>query len=591
MTNNFKVLSDLEHIRHRFAMYGGSRDLQKEEVFLQGKFQKVAVVSGLLKVINEIIDNSVDEFIRTKGEHATMISVNARDGKITVKDNGRGIPNVKHDDKYQLQIAFTQARAGSNFDDDNREGAGMNGVGSAITFATSTTFNAKSTNNGLCVSMTSRNADNVKVTEKPDDGPTGTEVTFKPNYEFFGLEDMDENHLKMIEERIKGLAVSFPDITFKFNGRVVRTRAKDYFPETKSYKTEKAEFFIGKSEGNFETFSLINGLQVKSGSHIDFFTYQVISELREIIKKRKKQDIPPAKLKNHIRVFAVMTGFKALKFDSQTKERVTNSTAEVKEAIGDFDPAKFAQTLFKDKELIDDILAFLKFQEDRAAKKDLEKLNKVKKIKSDKYFPAVGTTERIFVVEGDSASGGLIKCLGRKGNAFYALKGVPLNVLEVSHQKFAANKELSELFTIISRFPNAEICIATDADADGSRIRGLVALFMFKYFPDHPTKGKLKILRTPVAVAKKSGTPVEWAYGLNDVSKLNQKLTINYVKGLGSWSVPDLRAIIEADGMEAMLPPVEFDNDELFTQWFSGATSDFRKDQLRNAPPFNIMKV
>ena len=588
----FQVLSDLEHIRKRFAMYGGSRDVQQEEVFIDGGFSKLNCVSGMLKVINEIIDNSVDEYIRTGGKFADVISVKIQDGKVTVKDNGRGIPNVKHDGKYQLQVAFTQARAGSNFDDDNREGAGMNGVGSAITFATSSSFNAKSWNNGLCVSMVSRNAENVRISEKEVDASEhGTEVVFAPNLEFFGLSELDETHVRIIEERIKGLAVSFPDITFKFNSRVVRTRAKDMFPNTKPFQTERAMFFIGKSEGNFETFSLINGLQVKSGSHMDFFVNQVVGELREIIKKRKKQDIPPAKLKNHIRVFSVITGFKALKFDSQTKERITNSTTEVRDAIGEFDANKFAQQLFKDKELIDDILAFLKFQEDRAAKRDLDKLNKVKRIKSDKYFPAVGLTERIFVVEGDSASGGLIKCLGRKGNAFYALKGVPLNVLEVSHQKFAANKELSELFTIISKFPNAEICIATDADADGSRIRGLIALFMFKYFPEHPQRGKLKILRTPVAVGKKGNVPTEWAYGLNDVGKINSKLTINYLKGLGSWSVNDLRTIIEKDGLDAMLPAVEFDDTELFTQWFSGSTSDFRKEQLRNAEAFDIMKV
>ena len=134
----------------------------------------------------------------------------------------------------------------------------------------------------------------------------------------------------------------------------------------------------------------------------------------------------------------------------------------------------------KNEDLINEICAYTKMQEDLAAKKELGKLEKKKKVKSDKYFAAIGhRTDRIFVVEGDSASGGLIKCLGRKGNAFYALKGVPLNVLEVSHQKFMANKELSELYTIITTFPDAEICLATDADADGMRITGLISLFMF----------------------------------------------------------------------------------------------------------------
>jgi hypothetical protein len=220
--------------------------------------------------------------------------------------------------------------------------------------------------------------------------------------------------------------------------------------------------------------------------------------------------------------------------------------------------------------LINEICAYTKMQEDLAAKKDLGKLEKTKKIKSDKYFAAIGhKTERIFVVEGDSASGGLIKCLGRKGNAFYALKGVPLNVLEVSHQKFSANKELTELYSIITTYPEAEICIATDADADGSRIRGLVALFMYK----------------------KSNVVKEWAYTFADVNKIDHKLDVSYVKGLGSWSEKDLKHIIDVDTMDEMLPTVSIADTDLFTNWFSGSTIDYRKEQLLQSAPFDIMKV
>jgi len=230
-------------------------------------------------------------------------------------------------------------------------------------------------------------------------------------------------------------------------------------------------------------------------------------------------------------------------------------------------------------------------KDDLEAKKDLNKLEKKKKVKSDKYVAAIGGTQRIFVVEGDSASGGLIKCLGRKGNAFYALKGVPLNVLEVSHQKFMANKELSELYSIITTFPDAEICIATDADADGSRIRGLVSLFMHKYFPDHLNNGKMKLLRTPIAIGKKNNVIKEWAYTFGDVNKIDSKLDVSYVKGLGSWSVKDLQHIIDKDTMVDMLPEVSITDTELFTQWFSGSTIDFRKEQILNAAPFDVMRI
>lgn len=595
MTDNFKLLSDAEHIRKRFSMYGGSQVKQEETVFIDAKFEQVSLVGGLLKVINEIIDNSIDEHVRTDKKFANKIEVRVDpDGSITVTDNGRGIPAVQVETpdgpEYQMVTAFTRARAGSNFDDDNRDSIGMNGVGSMITFVTAERFEAKSADGKKEVKMIGKNGQVDKITTKAT-ARQGTTVKFKPDYAFFGLENIDDTHIKMIEERVKSLALAFDSIKFKFNGTAVKTKFTDYFGECDIVQTEFAQFGITKSEGSFQTYSLVNGLGVKSGTHIDYFVSAIVSELRDVLKRRKKVEITPQRLKQHLRVHAVINGFNQLKFDSQTKERVTNSTAECRAAIGDFDATKIVRKLMKNDDLIDEILAYTKMKEDLEAKKDLSKLEKKKKVKSDKYVAAIGKTERIFVVEGDSASGGLIKCLGRKGNAFYALKGVPLNVLEVSHQKFMANKELSELFTIITTYPDAEICIATDADADGSRIRGLVALFMHKYFPDHLNNGKMKILRTPIAIGKKNNRVQDWAYTFGDVNKIDSKLDVSYVKGLGSWSVRDLQDIIAKDTMDEMLPVVEISDTDLFTYWFSGNTIDYRKDQILQAAPFDVMRV
>lgn len=595
MTNNFKLLSDQEHVRLRFAMYGGSKDLQPEETFLNQSFTKVEVVGGLLKIINEIIDNSIDEYVRTKGEFATNISVKIKNGVVEVSDDGRGIPVQKVETvegiKYQAQAAFTHARAGSNFDDDSRESIGANGVGSMITFVTSETFEVKSGDGINTVSFKAKNGQVIGTTKCVESDFRGTLVKFKPDYEFFGMEGMDTTHEDMIENRVKTLALAFPDIKFKFNGRMVRTNTKGFFGDAHFFKTEKAEFGIRASMEGHNSFSIVNGLSVKGGSHIDVFIGDVVWHLRNIIKKRKKIDMTPAKIKQHLTVFSVINGFKALKFDSQTKERVTNSTAECKVAIGAYDAEAIAKKLFKDNDLISEIVAVYELQQKLAAKKDLAKLEKKTKIKSDKYFAAVGDTKRIFVVEGDSASGGLIKCLGRNGNAFYALKGVPLNVLEVSHQKFMANKELSELYNIITTYPDAEICIATDADADGSRIRGLLILFMNKYFSETLERGLVRVLKTPMAIAKKSGKTIDWAYDFAAVNSLDQKLAIQYQKGLGSWSVPDMKAVIDKDGLETMLPTVKIDNSDLLISWFSGKTSDYRKEQLLEAKPFDIQAV
>ena len=596
MTDNFKLLSDAEHIRKRFSMYGGSQVVQEEVSFINAEFKKVNIVGGLLKVINEIIDNSVDEHVRTNREFATRIDVDIEaDGTIVVSDNGRGIPSVEIDTpdgkEYQMVSAFTRARAGSNFDDDNRESIGMNGVGSMITFVTSTKFDAKSSDGKLQVQMVGKDGQIDRIRTK-ETSLKGTTVKFQPDYAFFGMENIDQAHTDIIEERVRSLALAFDTVRFRFNRKTVKLKFADYFGACDVFNTEKAVFGITKSDGSFQSHSLVNGLSVKGGTHIDFFISAVIGNLREVLKRRRKVDISAARLKQHLRVHAIVNGFPALKFDSQTKERVTNSNAECRDAIGEFDVSKVVAKLMKNAELIDEICAYTRLQDDLNAKKDLGKLEKAKKVKSDKYFAAIGrNTDRIFVVEGDSASGGLIKCLGRKGNAFYALKGVPLNVLEVSHQKFMANKELSELYSIITMFPEAEICLATDADADGMRITGLVSLFMFKYFPEHLNNGKMKILRTPIAIGKKNNEVKDWAYTFSDVNKIDHKLDVSYVKGLGSWSEKDLKHIINADTMDEMLPTVSIADTDLFTNWFSSSTIDYRKEQLLQSAPFDIMKV
>ena len=592
--DNFKLLSDKEHIRLRFAMYGGSKDLQKTDVFVDGEFKTLPLVGGLLKVISEIIDNSIDEHVRTNQEHAKNISIKIENDIIQIEDDGRGIPVTKVETEsgsvFQAQAAFTMARAGSNFDDDNRDSIGANGVGSAITFVTSEIFEVKSGDGTKHVDLRCRDGEVISV-KKVSSSYKGTIVKFKPDYNFFNLQGLDANHQDMIRHRIESLAIAFPSIRFKFNGRVVRAKFEDFFGDVIKFSNGRSIFGIKKSTGNFESFSVVNGLSVKDGQHIDTFLDYFIQEFRDTLKRRKKLEISRARLKNHFRVHCVVNGFKALKFDSQTKERITNSTSECKDAIGEYEAKAIVNKLMKDKELIDEICAYTKLQEDLNAKKDLQKLEKKTRIKSDKYFSAVGRTERIFVVEGDSASGGLIKCLGRKGNAFYALKGVPLNVLEVSHQKFMANKELSELYQIITTYPNAEICIATDADADGSRIRGLLILFMHQYFSNHFSDNKVKILNTPLAIGKKSNQVKEWAYTFAQVNEISSKLDVSYVKGLGSWSDKDLKHIIEQEGMDQMLPIVNIDDASLITNWFSGSTSDFRKDELLNAKPFDIMRV
>jgi DNA gyrase/topoisomerase IV subunit B len=118
-------LSDIEHTLLRPAIYIGSVNFVEADEFVLnggGSFEKKTVryVPALLKIVNEIIDNSVDEAVRTSFKHGDKIKITLTDKSICVEDNGRGIPvkKVAGTDIYMPVMAFTEAKAGSNFSDD-----------------------------------------------------------------------------------------------------------------------------------------------------------------------------------------------------------------------------------------------------------------------------------------------------------------------------------------------------------------------------------------------------------------------------------------------------------------------------------------
>ena len=139
--------------------------------------------------------------------------------------------------------------------------------------------------------------------------------------------------------------------------------------------------------------------------------------------------------------------FPSPKFNSQTKEKLTNSEAEFNK-FSNIDYS-FVNKILKNNAFIDPIVEIYKIKEEFENRKALKGVEKVKKIKSDNFFRGVGGAKNLILTEGLSAFGGLSKILGNKDFSYFTLRGKPLNVWEVSHQKFAANKELSELYQII----------------------------------------------------------------------------------------------------------------------------------------------
>lgn len=597
---NIKKMDDRTHILHRSAMYIGAVNMiSSQEYVLTDKmeYKEVHYVPGLIKIINEIIDNSVDIAIKTDFKGCNEVSVKMTSNTVEVQDNGTGIPVIKNQDGHYLaELAWGHARAGSNFDDDaNRTQIGMNGIGSFATNCFSEKFIGKTDDGKKSYTITFKNnAETFTDKEEKSSGKSGVHVKFYPDLKRFGLDKIEETHLDIIKQRLINLSMTFPEITFKFNNKKINVGSfKKYvslFNENSEiYETEDYKFAIlPNSDDDFRQFSYVNGLKIPDGgTHIDHISNNVVNRLRDRLQKKYKT-IKPGDIKNKLMVIAFLKNVKNTKFNSQSKEKITNSVSEITSYFGEIDFDKIAYKIFRNSNIIDPITEVYRIKEEFKKRQELKNLHKpVKKVKSDKYLPSIGVKKYLMLCEGASAAGSLVPTLGRKECGFYELKGKPLNAYSADQKKFTQNKELSELYQIIKNEGYQYIIFANDADLDGLHIAGLLTGFFERYLPE--MKGRVGRILTPVKYVSKKGKPERWVYNISDDIKVGSNESFNYMKGLGSWNFDDLKYIIQQDGLEKMIQIFDFDDPQIIDDWL-GNDSEPRKIAIMSND-FSIVKL
>ena len=625
--HKFEVLTGRLQILQRPTMWIGAVNKTTQKMFIltddKVEHREIEYVPGFKKICDEILDNSLDALIAHSNASGS-IKVKIDEEKVSIEDDGPGIPVVKKKlseieeknlpaeearqikNSYLPQLAWTRLFSGSNFQDgENKTTIGAHGVGSTATAIFSTKFIGK-TDDGKksCVVKSIDNMEKVSCKVGDTSGKSGTVVEFWPDLKRFGLDKIDQVYFDLMYQRLLCLAITFPKIKFSFNGKKIDNNEKKFL-KLFSENVVSASFdkgFVGiypNDSDEFNFFTYVNGMYMsRGGSHVDYMSWQIVSPIRDKLVKKYKT-IKPADIRNRLSIVVFMRDFPNPKFDSQTKETLTNAQSEISSYLNNkIDFEKLAKDIMKNNAVMTPIIDMFKIKEELKARQELKQAKKVK-VKSDKYFPGIGEKKYLFLVEGLSAGGGLMKCLGRDGKYFYCLRGLALNAYDSSIQKIAANQEIKEVMNILNLdltkkddesqvIEFDKIVIATDADVDGINIASMLMGWWYKLCPSLYKQHKIYRLNTPIVIIEDAKENIKkWFFNLDDFKKWeatnnDKKLKIVYLKGLGSLSTSQLDYIIKQQGFESLLEEYTLDDmsDEYFKNWL-GPDAEPRKKYMK----------
>ena len=148
--------------------------------------------------LREIYVNSLDALTETNAARGTiLIEINTKIHRITVTDNGPGIPNKKRDDgNYSLVAAFTLSHTGSHFDGRAVNSIGTNGVGGSIVNHTANEFAVLSDDGTTLATAIFVSDDDgaklIKYTDGKSEKKTGLKVSYVPDPKIYGDAWVDE---------------------------------------------------------------------------------------------------------------------------------------------------------------------------------------------------------------------------------------------------------------------------------------------------------------------------------------------------------------------------------------------------------------
>lgn len=590
----YKAMDPIEHIILRPGMYIGSVKNEPKQLFIYSDtddgnmmiLKDVDYTPALVKLLDEIISNSCDEFRRPTNLGLTEIQIHLdKSGIVNIKDNG-GIPVVKHKEAkvYIPEFIFGQLRTSSNYDDsENRDVIGTNGLGSKICnifsekFSIYTSDGKKSFFRSWQNNMRTVNDDlKIKVCKQHF-----TEINFKIDFSKFECgNEFSDDFVSIIEKRCIDAAASNIGLKIKFKytdgKKIIRTsewKFKSFDEYLKLYsnyidlnekitfKDDIMDIYIFPETGLNVTF--VNGAECSKGTHVKAVRELINSFISDYMKTKENIEISNKNIDNKYSLFGLFK-INNPTYDSQTKDQLTNQVdkfsvnPKYKLKLSD----SFLKSIIK-SEIKNIIIDWYKQKSEVEDQKTLRKLNKQAKNKlknSDKFINANSkklSEKELWIYEGCSASAGFRFARNPQTQAAYLLRGVILNTFNMTPSKIMENKELSDIVSIIGlqwgtekldvkKLNFGKIVIATDADFDGSHICGLLLSF-FNKWPELFENKMICRSITPIIIAYK-GNDIQKFYKLEDFKKKEKSLKgykIKYAKGLGSLSNQEYKDMMQ----------------------------------------------
>ena len=572
---NIRTLDWQEHIRLRPGMYIGKLG------------DGSSADDGIYILLKEIIDNSIDEFRMKSGKR---IEIKVDEGKVTIRDFGRGIPLGKVVD------AVSKMNTGGKYDSKAfKKSVGLNGVGTKAVNALSDYFKVRSFRDGkMKAAEFSKGVIQENHTEVDSSDRNGTEISFVPDQSIFLNFKFRKEY---IERMLRNYAYLNPGLKIIFNGETFFSEngLKDLLNEELEgeilypivhIKEEDIEVAITHSDkSQTETyFSFVNGQNTtQGGTHLNAFREAYVKTIREFFNK----NFEAADVRKSI-IAAISINVEEPVFESQTKTKLGSNDIgpngpTVRTFIIDFLKKKLDDFLHKNPEVAEaiqrkiiisererkELSGIQKLARERAKKVSLhnKKLRDCRQHYNDQKAIRKAETQ-IFITEGDSASGSITKSRDVETQAVFSLRGKPLNCYGLTKRVVYENEEFNLLQAALNIEDSMEdlrynqVIIATDADVDGMHIRLLMITFFLQFFPDLIKNGHLYILQTPLfRVRNKKETRYCYsdAERLKALDELGKNPEITRFKGLGEISPDEFKHFI---GKDIRLEPVVLGKDQ-----------------------------